>query len=250
MALTYSLVYNGAENSTTLGRHTYDANFGTISTGALLVMCVTATKSPSGASNILSIAQQSGTATISSVTTIDNTAASSTDQAALSIFYATVTGGGTLTMRASDNMNTYGLGVIAIGFTGYDTSTPILGVVKNNALSIDGAASLTLSATPTVNDYVVGFVNSDTDTGSGKGVDPGSGFTEVAEVGGASDYIMTEAQVRTGSTSTNVPWADVRTSGAPATYTTIGGAFIVKATPPVSTITAISTVSGISSITL
>jgi len=74
-----------------------------------------------------------------------------------------------------------------------------------------GAGSVTLPSAPASGSYVVaGYAG---DGGGSGGTTVGSGFTEYAEyIGGTGGpYLSAQIQYRTGSTSTNVPWADLAT---------------------------------------
>ena len=116
-------------------------------------------------------------------------------------------------------------GVAVVGYTGYDTTTPTGGTGTFSLGSgADGAHSLTLSAAPTTDDEVVGFVSIDKET---LGTTPGSAFSEQYDVqaGASGGY---ELETRTASTSTTVDWVDLHT-GTGAIFRACACGLVIKA---------------------
>ncbi len=121
------------------------------------------------------------------------------------------------------NVHAYRLWVDDI--TGVDAATPITGFIAGSDADGNGAASLTLSATPVAADMVYGAAAMGISSGAG-GVTPGATFAELFEASSAG-WAVWEAERATGVTSTTVDWVDLN-SGA---GTMLGGtllAFIVK----------------------
>jgi hypothetical protein len=85
--------------------------------------------------------------------------------------------------------------------TGYNTGTPTGATASDASLSVN--QSMTLSGTPASTSQVIGVIAVDT---SSDPIDPGSGWTELHEVGAPDDNLVTETQHRGGSTSTTVAW--------------------------------------------
>lgn len=88
-----------------------------------------------------------------------------------------------------------------------------------------GPASLTLGASPASDSYVEAVLAVDND-GSPTSVTPGSGWTESADETSATGTL--QGQYRTGSTSTNVAWADVN-AAAVTVYSSAGAAVEIVA---------------------
>lgn len=97
-------------------------------------------------------------------------------------------------------------------YTDYKVSSPI-GATASGALSTDGdaATSLTLSANPLATSYVHAGRAAGSDGNDGPAT-VGSGFTETYDaLHSDAGYGALQTQVRTGSTSTNVPWVATST---------------------------------------
>lgn len=92
-------------------------------------------------------------------------------------------------------------------FVGYDAGTPIGGTATGTDTDGDGVATLTLSAAPASGDHVMAYCSAVVNSGSGA-ADNGAGWTELSD-DTQVDYGYFQAQVRTGSTSSTVTWADV-----------------------------------------
>lgn len=75
----------------------------------------------------------------------------------------------------------------------------------------DGAASITLSATPATSSHVLAVCMTGLGGASGT-ITSGSGFTEVNE-SVMTSWAVVETETRTGSTSTTVDWVDVLATG-------------------------------------
>lgn len=106
-------------------------------------------------------------------------------------------------------------GEIATGFyaivrvTGHDTGTPFAGAVVEGNQG-DGAQSLTLGATPTVGDIVIGMVVS---YGDNQGAAFDTGFTELQDFTGTGfpwqQPCGGNIGYRDDTTSTTISWSDV-----------------------------------------
>lgn len=103
------------------------------------------------------------------------------------------------------NVHAYRLWVDDI--TGIDTTTQFTGAVVGSDADGDGAAALTLAASPTVDDIIyaaaIGGISSGSPT-----MTPGAGFTELLDAL-STGWANWHLQTVTGVTSTNVPWADL-----------------------------------------
>lgn len=109
--------------------------------------------------------------------------------------------------------------------TGFDTITPVAGANVNSDADGDGAASVTLLASPTVDDIVYGAAALGISSGT-PSVSPGASFTELMDALSAG-WANWHLQFITGVTSTNVPWADLNAGAG----TNLGGtlaALIIK----------------------
>jgi hypothetical protein len=103
-----------------------------------------------------------------------------------------------------------GYAVSIIEYSGQDSGTPQFGATAKTAAAVDGADSVTLTATPTVDDEVIGFLGREMNTGTATST-PGSTFTEIQEFTTSAGCGM-ETEIRTGSTSTTVDWVDLNTA--------------------------------------
>lgn len=92
-------------------------------------------------------------------------------------------------------------------FTGFDTGTPVAGSIVGSDADGNGTASLTLAATPAVDDFIYGAAAVGISSGT-PSVTPGSGFTELLDAL-STGWANWHLQSVTGVTSTNVPWADL-----------------------------------------
>lgn len=102
-------------------------------------------------------------------------------------------------------------------FTGFDTGTPVTGSVVGSDADGNGAASVTLAATPATGDFIYGVASMGISSGT-PSVTQGSGFTEQLDAlstGWANWHIETV----TGVTSTTVDWVDLNAGAG----TNLGG---------------------------
>ena len=85
-----------------------------------------------------------------------------------------------------------------------------------------------LDAAPATSSIVISAITADTNAGANT-VDPGSGWTEDADIDSTASFFgFIESQRRTGSTSTSVPWADIRAASSVALFSTAAVAVEVK----------------------
>jgi hypothetical protein len=135
-----------------------------------------------------------------------------------------------LTLSAGGrNVGFYAPSVVA--YTGYDTSTPVGATGSASDATLYGGASpvtgsITLSGAPAAASEVFAVAAISRDTA---GTSPGSGWTEVHDVNQGT-YGGMQSQVRTGSTSTSVAWADLRAGGGNY-FKYVGAAIEIKAAP-------------------
>lgn len=109
--------------------------------------------------------------------------------------------------------------------TGFDSVTPVAGAVVGSDADGDGAAALTLVATPTADDIIYGAAACGISSGS-PSVTPGAGFTELMDAL-STGWANWHLQMVTGVTSTNVPWADLNAGGGTNLGATLA-ALIIK----------------------
>lgn len=141
----------------------------------------------------------------------------------LNVFTAPVGGSPssmTITVDDDDNQNIFNYAISVMAYVGYDTGTPITGIISSGSTDIaDGAETQTLSATPTADDETLAFLASDADNVPNNTVF--SGFTKIFDTGVAGGTSVVVA-ARGGSTSTSVVVSDAYT----ATGTYFKGAMI------------------------
>lgn len=214
----------------TAGAHGGNCDLGTVTTGDLVILYAAAAVEGSPSPPMFDLpSKASGTATIGTVTLIDEEGVI----APVAAWRFSVTAGGTLTMSVTDAVTTYGIWVLAEKWTGHNTTTPVAAsTVAQSEPYVSSnfdPASVTLGEAPAAGDYVRVWVNAVADAGSGRGWTPGTGFTEVTEVGDSTaDLIEANLSSRTESTSTTVNWP-TDTAGGPTRYSVSGIAFILKA---------------------
>jgi hypothetical protein len=109
--------------------------------------------------------------------------------------------------------------------TGYDTGTPVAGAIVGTDADGNGAASVTLAATPTADDIIYGAVATGINSGT-IAVTPGTGFTELLDASSAG-WANWELETVTGVTSTTVDWIDLNSSTGSALGSTLA-ALIIK----------------------
>jgi hypothetical protein len=110
-------------------------------------------------------------------------------------------------------------------FTGFDAVTPVAGAIVGSDADGNGAAALTLAATPTVDDFIYGAAAIGISSGA-PSVTPGAGFTELLDAL-STGWANWHLQSITGVTSTNVPWADLN-AGAGTNLGAALAALIIK----------------------
>lgn len=118
------------------------------------------------------------------------------------------------------------LRVKAVCYTGYDTVTPIGATASGIAAGQDGLQSVTLSGTPATDSEVFAAINEVLNSGA-MSLTAGSGWTELDQTF-RTDYDCVQSQVRTGSASTTVAWADLDT-GAGSVFDAVLAAIEIKA---------------------
>lgn len=161
----------------------------------------------------------------------------------MEIWTAPVTTGSSMTITVDHASATMGGWLIhAVAYTGYDTSTPTGATASSASLATDGAATITLSGSPASDSEVLAGRLLQMDTAGGCSATQGSGWTELYDAS-VNDWASAETQVRGGSTSTSVPWADVNGNGA-AIATSIAGAIEIKAASSGSVVSGDGTSSG------
>jgi hypothetical protein len=134
-----------------------------------------------------------------------------------------------LVVAVADSINTYGLMYAVYEVSGHDAGTPTGGTASTAGYTVDGVLTLTLSVAPASDDITLGFVFLDADNATTKSIDVGSGFTEDFDYTDAAWYSLAQAQQRTGSTSTSVPWADIKPAGySGSTYSSAAVAVVIK----------------------
>ena len=232
VALTRTLVGSSTSlcNTTPSDSHDGTFNCGTLTAGDLVVVaCAGTIQEPLIAWHPVwtTPSKSSGTATIGTVTEIGEAWVGADYSVQVRVWHFAVTGTGTLVLNYGDSDETYGPGIIVLKYTGHDATTPIAGAIAPTVTNPPLATTGTLGATPVAADEVVQFTNWDTDAGSGKNTTPGANFTERADIGATSDYVMFACSTRTGTTSTTQTWNTE--NATPTTYSCGGVMFIVKA---------------------
>jgi hypothetical protein len=90
----------------------------------------------------------------------------------------------------------------------YDTVTPVGATADGTDADGNGAAAITLGAAPASNSEVIAFMTTVMNSGASSAA-PGAGWTELFDFSSAAGFITAQTQVRSGSTSTSVDWADL-----------------------------------------
>ncbi len=133
----------------------------------------------------------------------------------MAVFTAPVVTGASMQITLDcGSMNVYVYAAQVFEETGYDTSTPTGATATDAAFGPDGADSLTLSGAPASGSEVFGFLSNDPSDVGTIATTEGTGWTELYD-NYTSGAFGLESQVRGGSTSTSVPWQDVRAGTAP-----------------------------------
>lgn len=120
----------------------------------------------------------------------------------------------TVTIDTVADAAMYGYAIEPFAFVGYDTTTPTGATATGTDADGDGAASITLSGSPATSSVVLGSTASEVDTGF-VAPTPGSGFTEIHDGIGWTDWFTGQSEFRTSSSSTTVDWTDLSTAGIP-----------------------------------
>jgi len=109
--------------------------------------------------------------------------------------------------------NIYFYFVHVVAYTGSNTSTPTGATATDSATVTNGAESLTLSAAPASDSEVIAARLLEASGAGTVLAAEGSGWTEVYDSSADDEYGL-ESQIRTGSTSTDVPWVDIQNGTA------------------------------------
>lgn len=110
-------------------------------------------------------------------------------------------------------VNVYFYQTHIVAYTGYNVGTPTGATATGTDSDGNGAATITLSAAPGADSEVVAAAGVSMDYGVNS-MTAGSGWNEVYE-SNAPDWHGWQLQVRGGSTSTSVSWADLSASDTP-----------------------------------
>jgi hypothetical protein len=103
-----------------------------------------------------------------------------------------------------------GYAASVIEYSGQDGTTPQFGAIAKTAAAVDGTDSVTLTSAPALGDEVLGFLGREMNTGTATSTE-GATFTELQDFCTSQGSGM-QSEVRTGSTSTTVDWADLNTA--------------------------------------
>lgn len=148
----------------------------------------------------------------------------------ITLWYAEVATAQSMTISFDDpnNFTMYAYQACVFAFEGYDTATPVAGDIDSGTTNIaDGSHSLTLTATPTANDYSLIFLAIDAD-GTVANPTLDTGWTLAFDQGSDTGGGIIVGLHRTGSTSTTCLVNDVYT-GAGSFFKASMMALIVKA---------------------
>lgn len=131
------------------------------------------------------------------------------------IYTAPVTTGASMTLTldcGSRMVGVYSVSVVA--YTGHNSSSPTGATATGHQVGGFGGpptpASITLSGNPAATSEVVAAVG--TDRAPNPGTEPGTGWTELHDLHNTS-WGGLQTECRTGSTSSSVAWADLRSGG-------------------------------------
>lgn len=120
----------------------------------------------------------------------------------------------TLTLDCgATNIDHYGVSVVA--YTGYDEVNPIgtKGTAFRNTAGSAGPVSFNLPVSPRGGSEVFAAAAAN-DTGSAGGITPGTGWTEVHDLGIIHNWGAFQTQVRGSSVSPGVGWNNINSSGS------------------------------------
>jgi hypothetical protein len=147
---------------------------------------------------------------------IDAVASPTDTPTATKIWTAPVGTGASMSLTVGSGGRSAGLyAVSAVAYTGYDVATPVGATASGSATSgftsPPTAASITLNGAPAAASETFAVVGIDK---SAAGATPGTNgtWTELHDVTN-TDWGGLESEARTGSTSTTVDWADLRSGG-------------------------------------
>lgn len=147
----------------------------------------------------------------------------------LQVWTAPVTTGASMAVTVDHAASMHTWQVHVVGYTGYDTASPIGSIGDDTAL--EDAGTFNLSAAPAVTSVVIAARFLVPNEVTREAAEPGIGWAEIydlsQEVG--NGWGGQQTQTRTGSTSTAVNWVDT-TLGTTA-FTNIGLAVEIKAAP-------------------
>jgi hypothetical protein len=129
-----------------------------------------------------------------------------------------------------------GYAVSIIEYSGQDGVTPQFGATAKTAAAVDGADSVTLTSAPAVDDEAIGFLGREMNTGTATSTQGGA-FTELQDFTTSAGCGM-ETEVRTGSTSTTVDWADLNTAAGDVFRVHLATIGITAAAGPAAGLTA------------
>jgi hypothetical protein len=188
----------------------------------VVVACVTDTANDPSAS--LTLADSLGTLSWTPRVTLGWSDANA--GGALVVWTAPITTGASMTLTADCGaINAFFYVIQAFTYTGYKSGTPFGATASNNNFGTDGAQSLTLSGTPDAASEVVGVFQAAAGSTGSFAVTQGSGWGELYDTG-ITDGGGMESQALAGTTSTSVPWQDIRT-GTASYYRSMAIAFEV-----------------------
>lgn len=193
----------------------YSTGTHTFPNGEPVVVIVTAVNEV-GAENpaaLFSIDDTGANLTWTKSVSIDNGGAG--DYMACVVMFTAIGNGTPCTLQIDKTGSGLGrLRVVPYTWSGAHASAPFgATMTQANAGNVtDGALSGTLSASPATDSEVIAALCGTCNGANLTAVTEGAGWTELYDVHDP-DYQITQAQVRTGSTSTTVAWADVLASG-------------------------------------
>ena len=179
------------------------------------LLCVTIEAIDDSGSNIATTLTLSDSAGLTWLKRISVDTGSGGFNTATQFYMAPVTTGVSMTLTLDAgalNIQHYSVSVVA--YTGHNAASPIgvtaSGIQTSGFTGPPDPFSLTLSGAPASTSEVFAALGANRST---SGATPGSGWTEVHDVQGSGAWGGLQTQVRTGSTSTSVTWADARAGG-------------------------------------
>lgn len=218
------IVRHTSKSANTIGAGTYTTSSFTPRNSSLLVVVAQAMADgvvPGFNGSNITLANSAGL----TMTAIGNTGTPPSWYYGLRAWYMPVTTGASMTIDldcGTTSIISYAVSVYDI--TGYDTGTPVTGLITGSDADGNGAHSITLAATPTADDIAISAVAVQLSAGTNT-VTPNAAWTEDYDTT-ESDWYGFQTQRRTGSTSTTVTWDDLSATGTPVDAVSL--AFIVK----------------------